>query len=102
MKTELSDVSPVKKKLSIEIPASDVATVFDKILREERKKAKIPGFRPGKAPLERIRALLGEGLRREATDRILQVFGQAALQQEGLRPIQGGALSERGSFSKSF
>lgn len=88
MKTELSDLSPVKKRLVVEVPASDVAAVYDHLVRKNRQKANIPGFRPGKAPLDLIRARLGEQLHHEAAERIVEEFGREACRRENLRPIR--------------
>ncbi|NJN64836.1 MAG: trigger factor [Acidobacteria bacterium] len=90
MKTELQDVSPVLKKVKIDVPASDVATVFDTILREQRKRMAMPGFRPGKAPIELVRGRLAGEMGKDATDRIVRTFGEEAVRQQGLRPIPGG------------
>jgi trigger factor len=50
MKTNLEDISAVKKKVTVEIDPEEVKSRLDKAYREIAKKAKIPGFRPGKAP----------------------------------------------------
>ncbi len=50
MKAHLEDISPVKKKLFIEIEPEEVNRKLDKAYRDLGKKAKIPGFRPGKVP----------------------------------------------------
>mgnify|MGYP001002141427 CR=1 FL=1 len=87
MKTEVADLSAVKKRLTVEIPASDVAAVFDHLVRKYRKDLKVPGFRPGKAPLELVKARLGDDLEHEAADAIVQDFGREACRQEGLTPV---------------
>lgn len=50
MKTALEEISAVKKKLNVEIEASEVDKKLSQAYKEVGKKAKIPGFRPGKAP----------------------------------------------------
>ncbi len=90
MKTQLKDVGPTRKRLEVEVPASDVQTVFDEVLREYRKTAKIPGFRPGKAPLDIVRKMMGASLGKEAAERILDKFAREALVREEIRPIEGG------------
>ena len=57
MKVKVEDISSVKKKLQIEIPADTVKAELDSAYKELKKNAKIKGFRPGKAPrslLERM------------------------------------------------
>jgi trigger factor len=50
MKTSLEQISPVKKKLMVEVEAEEVGRKIEDAYRVLGKKAKIPGFRPGKVP----------------------------------------------------
>lgn len=47
---KIEDISPVKKKLSFDIPWADVKNELDTVYRKVGKTAKIKGFRPGKIP----------------------------------------------------
>lgn len=47
---ELEDISSVKKKLSVVIPVETANAEFQKISLDYKKHARLPGFRPGKAP----------------------------------------------------
>src|SRR5437867_8458521 len=51
MKTELTDVSECKKNLDIEIPQEVVDHEITHIAQEFARRARVPGFRPGKAPV---------------------------------------------------
>jgi len=94
MKTTREDVSAVRKKVTVEVPAADVDTVFDRLVREHRRRLRLPGFRPGKAPLELVRTKLGPELGREARDEILRTFTREAVLREGLSPVEGGIWVE--------
>ncbi|MBP7147571.1 MAG: trigger factor [Acidobacteria bacterium] len=96
MKTELTSLSQVRKRVVVEVPATDVESVFQDVLREHRKEVKIPGFRPGKVPEEMIRRRLGDELAHAATERILDTFALEALRREDLRPVRGGVVVETG------
>lgn len=50
MKVTLEDISPVQKKLLVEIDSQDVNKKLNEAYRELGKKAKVPGFRQGKIP----------------------------------------------------
>jgi trigger factor len=50
MKTKVEDISSVQKKVTVAVEAERVDEKIDKAYRALRKRAKIPGFRPGKAP----------------------------------------------------
>ena len=47
---KMEELSPVKKKLSLEIPWNEVKNELDAVYRDVGKKAKLKGFRPGKIP----------------------------------------------------
>jgi trigger factor len=50
MNITVEDLAPCRKRLRIEVPADRVTEEFDKVTVEFTKFARIPGFRPGKAP----------------------------------------------------
>lgn len=50
MKVTVEDVSPIEKRLSVEIPPDVVTTALDKAYRKIGSTASIKGFRKGKAP----------------------------------------------------
>ena len=47
---QVEEVSPVKKKLVFDVPWPDVKRELDAVYRDVNRKAKVPGFRPGKVP----------------------------------------------------
>jgi trigger factor len=55
MKTEFVDVNETRKNLRVEIPTDIVNAEIDRIARDYSRKARIPGFRPGKAPARVIK-----------------------------------------------
>jgi len=57
----IEEISATKKD-KIEIPAEIVEGELQKALKEIQKKAKIPGFRPGKTPLSIIEKNLAKML----------------------------------------
>ena len=48
--TEFVDVNETRKNLRVEIPTDIVNAEIDRIAKDYSRKARIPGFRPGKAP----------------------------------------------------
>jgi trigger factor len=92
MKTELTHVSETRKKLEIEIEAGEVGAAFARTLKQARKQMRIPGYRPGKAPVELIRTRLGNGLHEQVGENLVEDFTLNAVQETGLDPI-GGSVS---------
>ncbi len=65
MKTELTDVSPTRKEIRIEIEPSLIQSTYDRISDQYTKAAKVPGFRPGHAPRSVIRTRYKNEIRTE-------------------------------------
>ncbi len=65
MKTELTDVSPTRKEIKIEIEPAKVRDTYDRISDEFIKKAKVPGFRDGHAPRSVVRTRYKNEIRTE-------------------------------------
>ena len=58
MKTEFVDVNETRKTVRVEIPSDVVDAEIDRIARDYSRKARVPGFRPGKTPAARHQAAL--------------------------------------------
>jgi trigger factor len=87
MKSEVEDISTVKKKLSIEITPDSVTREMDKAISDVAKKAKIPGFRPGKAPKNIVEKHYGDEVRNEVVQRLVTESYLRALQEHKLNPV---------------
>jgi trigger factor len=94
MKVELNDISPVRKSLSVEVDADEVARQTEKVLKDYRRKAKIPGFRPGKAPLSVVRSHFGKEAQEDVRDRIISASFVEAAKEKGLEPLGEPALED--------
>ena len=94
MKIELNDVSAVKKIMTVEVPPEVVEKERDSVVRGYAAKARIPGFRPGKAPLSMIRARFAKELREDVRERVLTRAYAEAAKEKGIRPITDPILDE--------
>ena len=87
MKTVIEEINPVKKKLTIEVEAESVANELDKAIKDIGKKAKIPGFRPGKAPKNVVQLHYGEEVRSEVINRLISDSYLTAIREHNLNPV---------------
>ncbi len=87
MKTQVTDVSPVKKKIHIDIPVDKVNAAFEKAFAKVQQNASMKGFRKGKVPKDMIEKHYHSELAQEALEEILQDSYMAAMQAENLIPI---------------
>ena len=71
MKVELTDLSECRKVLDFEVPQEVVDHEIGHIAQEFARKAKVPGFRPGKAPIAVIKTRFKEEIVSEAMQHVL-------------------------------
>jgi trigger factor len=94
MHVDLEDLSAVKKRLSIEVPPGEVEQETEGVLRNFRKKARIPGFRPGKTPASVIRSRFAKEIREEVKENLIRSSFLNAARERDLNPISDPALEE--------
>ena len=87
MKTNLKDLSPVKKKLEIEIEAEEVAKKIDKAYRDLKKGVKLPGFRPGKAPRTLLERQFGDQVIEDVTIKLVNETFLKAVEETDIVPL---------------
>jgi len=100
MKVDVENISPVKKKLNIEIAPDSVLKEMDKAISDVAKKAKIPGFRPGKAPKAIVEKHYGEEVRSEVMNRLISDSYLKALQEHSLSPVDVPEIDNVSSLAK--
>jgi len=87
MKTELTDVSPTRKEIRIEIEPAVVRSTYDRISDEYSKAAKVPGFRPGHAPRSVIRTRYKNEIRTDVLRELLPEAVNNAIGEHSLAAI---------------
>jgi len=85
--TAVEDISSTKKRLKIEIPTDIIEQEYKESLAKVRQRAKIPGFRPGKAPAGMIEKKFGNDIKADILDRLVPQYYSKALQEADLTPI---------------
>jgi len=100
MKSVVEDISAVKKKLNIEVASEAVSKEMDKALADVAKKAKIPGFRPGKAPKNIVEKHYGEDVRSEVMQRLVTESYLQALEEHKLHPVDVPAIDNVSTLAK--
>lgn len=87
MKSNLENVSPLERKLNIEVPAAEVQAAFEKAFKGIQKHAAIKGFRKGKAPLNTVKSIYGDRVKQDVIQDIIQTHYVSALKEHSLDPI---------------
>ena len=87
MRVDLTEQSPVKKSLAFEVDAEELSRETHSVLQGYAAKARIPGFRPGKAPLSMIHARFKKEVADDVRDRVMTRAFRDATREHGLRPL---------------
>ncbi len=92
MQVHVEDLSPVQKKITIEIPIERVNNEIDKAYLAIQKKAKLQGFRPGKAPLQLIKRTYSDAMRDDVMRRLYQETLYKALDEHKIEPLDSPTI----------
>jgi trigger factor len=97
----VEDITPTKKRLKIEIPSDMVEVEIKNSLEMLRQQARIPGFRPGKAPISLIEKRFGKNVEAEVLEKIIPEQLSSAIREAGLNPITMPELEEELHFKRN-
>jgi trigger factor len=88
MKAELVDVSECKKNLDIEIPLEVVDKEITQIAQELARHARVPGFRPGKAPIGVVKTRYRDEIVSEMMKNLMPKYVGNAIEQRKLEIVR--------------
>ncbi|MEO8633838.1 MAG: trigger factor [Gemmatimonadales bacterium] len=90
----MSDISIVKtkedvasKSLQVTVPTTMILQAETRAVRHYSKQARLPGFRPGKAPEAVVRRRFGEAIRQAVLEELIRESWDEAQKSEALKPI---------------
>ncbi len=86
MQVSVESTGPLERRMTVAVPEERIASQVKERLEALRKRARIDGFRPGKAPLPVIRLRYGKQVREEVIGEVVQSTLYEALAQEKLKP----------------
>lgn len=88
------DRQGVRVNMTIKVPAEAVADEVRKVAQVYRRRARIPGFRRGKAPMGMVRQRYREEIREHVLDQMIPEYVSAQLRSRSLEPIHTPALDK--------
>ena len=86
MKVEIEELAPCKKSVLVEVPQERVDAAFKEIYNQLKREVRIPGFRPGKAPLSIVKARFGEYAKAQVMEALFRESYEKLLEEHELRP----------------
>jgi trigger factor len=84
MNITIEPINSAQAKVRILIPAAEVAARMDTYFSGLARKAKVPGFRPGKAPKDVVRKIYAADSASDLTERLVSEFTVIAIQEKKL------------------
>ncbi|MHB1804544.1 MAG: trigger factor [Acidithiobacillus ferrooxidans] len=87
MQISTPEAAPLERHIHVTIPASEVESGVSQRLRNKARSARLPGFRPGKAPMTLIERHYGSDALMETFDHLINERYSQAVRDESLRPV---------------
>jgi trigger factor len=88
MKLEVTELGPVKRALKIEVPSEEVNRHFSQAYAELSRQVRVPGFRPGKAPLAILEQRYAKVVEEDLVRRLIPDYYGKAVREAGVTPVQ--------------
>jgi trigger factor len=91
----VEDINATKKRLRIEIPADVIEKEIGNSLQKLKQKAKIPGFRPGTAPVNLLEKRFGKEIEAEVLDKVIPEYFRKAIKEANIEPVTFPVMDEK-------
>ena len=109
MKIKIKKENEYTRELEIDIPWTELESDFDDTIKKFSKQVKMPGFRSGKIPRDRLLSQFQPNIEAEFMDANFQKYYLMAIQQERLIPVNKAEIkdvqfrmNEHFTFSATF
>ena len=94
MKIKVNKTNEYTRELEINIPWSELESDFNATIKKFSKKVKMPGFRAGKIPRNRLMQQFQGNIEAEFMENNFQKYYLMAVQQEELLPVNKAEISD--------
>lgn len=94
MKVHIEEISSTKRALRVELPPESLSEKLETAYVHLAKKARLPGFRPGKIPRDLLRSRFKDEARQDALRELIPESYSQALKETNLDPVSEPMLEE--------
>ena len=94
MKVKTKNTNDFTREISVDISWGEIESDFEISLRKFSKKVKMPGFRSGKIPRDRLLGQFQANIEAEFLDSNFQKYYLMAIKQEGLVPVNKAEVKD--------
>jgi len=90
----VSTATDCKRSLEIEIPVEEVETAQDRVTQSLKQRVRLPGFRPGKAPVSLIKSRFESEIRSEVIESLVPAAFRKQVDKEELKVVGTPDISD--------
>ena len=94
MQVETSQPSDILTQIQVTVEPKEVDSVWNSVLKEIRRQAKIPGFRPGKAPARVVLNHYRELVTARSLEAVIDEYVPKAIEETEVRPVGSPRLTD--------
>lgn len=90
----MAEAGSCRRELELEIPAEEVSKAMERVAKEFARVARVPGFRPGKAPITIIRRRFADDIKGEVLQSLVPEKVESAVREQKLTPVSQPQVSK--------
>ena len=94
MKIEINNINDYSREMKLDIPWETLEPDFNITIKKFSKKVKLPGFRPGKIPRDRLMQQFQPNIEAQFMDDNIYKYYLTALQQKEIVPVNQAEISD--------
>jgi len=94
LKVDIKNINDYTRELKLDIPWETLEPDFNITLKKFSKKVKLPGFRPGKIPRDRLMQQFQPNIEAQFMDDNIYKYYLTALQQKEIVPVNQAEISD--------
>ncbi|MFA5004932.1 MAG: trigger factor [Candidatus Omnitrophota bacterium] len=94
MKTQVKKLDSTKREINVEVTGDIVKNKFEEIFTQVAKEAKVPGFRPGKAPRDMLEKHYAGSVHEQVLKELVPDVYNEAIKKEALDVLELPQISE--------
>ena len=94
MQENIKKISECKREIEVEIPADEVMQEWDRVVAQFASKAKIKGFRPGRAPIDMIKRMYHADMQDTLINNLVPGALSKELTEKNITPVGRPVISD--------
>ena len=95
-KVNIEGISPIRKRIEVEVPAQRVDEEIERFLRQLNKQVRVRGFRPGKVPPSILKRRYKDYIEEEVSLKLIDDTYQKIVLEQEIRPVGNPQIEREG------